>query len=152
MDLGGAIALLVRGRAEGQRAHACAHIQEREQAGASHLVGSHRIASRRVASHRIASHRVSRRIASHPSLLAPLRRNSAKAVPASSLPPLMHECSQCVDLSRCPVVHSLSFAHHIILRVIYPCLFGVALLEAPTLPAPARAVYTSRFALSAVTE
>ena len=39
MDLGGAIALLVRGRAEGQRAHACAHIQEREQAGASHLVG-----------------------------------------------------------------------------------------------------------------
>ena len=69
------------------------------------------IASHRIASHRIASHR----IASHPSLLAPLRRNSAKAVPASSLPPLMHECSQCVDLSRCPVVHSLSFAHHIIL-------------------------------------
>ena len=35
MDLGGAIALLVRGRAEGQRAHACAHIQETGEASRS---------------------------------------------------------------------------------------------------------------------
>jgi hypothetical protein len=62
----------------------------------------------------VCSHRIAPHSPSHPSLLAPLHRNSAKAVSTSSLPSLMHKRSQCIDLHRCPVVHSLSFAHYII--------------------------------------
>ena len=41
----------------------------------------------------------------------PTVRNSAKAVAAPSLPPLVHECCERVNLRRRPVVHSVFLSH-----------------------------------------
>ena len=54
------------------------------------------------------------------SLLALLGRNSAKAVSSPSLPSLMHEGSERINLLWRPVVHSLCFAHHIIVSRNFP--------------------------------